>query len=121
MREAVVYLSERDSPLTSTLAAGAAPPAPAHSSSGRRVSLGTLPDFAFPGPGVKVSQVMPGTPAEAAGLQAGDLLVAIDDEEVPDVRGYSNILRSHEPGDTIRLLIVRAGEELLLEATLVAR
>jgi hypothetical protein len=121
VREAVVYLSERESPLTSTLSASAAPRQPTRSSSSRRVSLGTMPDFAFPGPGVKVSQVMPGTPAEAAGLKAGDLLVAIDDDDVADIRGYSNILRNHEPGDTIRLRVVRDGEEIELEAQLAAR
>jgi aminopeptidase N len=121
VREAVVYLGEREGPLTSTLSASAAPTPPSRSSSSRRVSLGTLPDFAFPGPGVKVTQVLPGTPAEAAGLEAGDLLVAIDDAEIADVRGYSNILRGHEPGDTIRLRVVRDGEEIVLEATLVAR
>ena len=61
VREAVVYLSEREHPLTSTLTEGAPSP-PSRSSSGRRVSLGTLPDFGFPGPGVKVSRVLPGTP-----------------------------------------------------------
>jgi len=121
VREAVVYLSERESPLTSTLSASAAPRQPTRSSSSRRVSLGTMPDFAFPGPGVKVSQVMPGTPAEAAGLKAGDLLVAIDDDDVADIRGYSDILRNHEPGDTIRLRVVRDGEEIELEAQLAAR
>jgi aminopeptidase N len=121
VREAVVYLSEREDPLTSTLSTSAAPSEPSRSSSGRRVSLGTMPDFAFAGPGVKITQVMAGTPAEAAGLKAGDLLVAIDDDEVADVRGYSNILRGHEPGDTVRLRIVRDGEEIVIEARLVAR
>jgi len=121
VREAVVYLSEREDPLTSTLSTTAAPSEPSRSSSGRRVSLGTMPDFAFAGPGVKITQVMAGTPAEAAGLKAGDLLVAIDDDEVADVRGYSNILRGHEPGDTVRLRIVRDGEEIVIEARLVAR
>ena len=121
VREALVYLSERENPLTSTLSPSAVASGPARSSSGRRVSLGTLPDFAFAGPGVKISQVMSGTPAEAAGLKAGDLLVAIDDDDIADVRGYSNILRTHEPGDTIRLRVVRAGEEIVIEAKLVAR
>ena len=61
------------------------------------------------------------TPAEAAGLQPGDLIVAIDDEEIADVRAYSNALKRYAPGDTIRIRLQREGEELELEATLVAR
>jgi hypothetical protein len=122
VREAVVYLAEREQPMTSTLSAGEdKPDTPAAPTSGRRVSLGTLPEFSFPGPGVKVNSVMPGTPAEKAGLQPGDLILAIDDEEIADVRAYSGVLKLHAPGDTIRIRLVRDGEELELEATLVAR
>jgi len=124
-REALVYLSERESPMTSKLEAqpgdSAAPPTPSSSPSGRRVSLGTLPDFAFPGPGVKVVEVLPGTPAEKAGLEPGDLIVTIDGDDIADVRAYAGILRAHEPGDTVRIRVVRYGEEIEVEAVLVAR
>jgi len=98
LREAVVYLGERDTPLTSTLGGGTAP-APA--TSGRRVSLGTLPDFADPGPGVRVDSVLPDSPAARAGLLAGDRIVRIDGAAVADLRAYSDVLKSHAPGDTI--------------------
>ena len=75
----------------------------------------------FPGPGVKIADVMPDTPAAAAGLRPGDLIVSIDGEAVADVRGYAGILGAHDPGDTIRIRIRREGEELEVEATLVAR
>ena len=63
-KEAVVYMGAREEPLTVTIerASGQDQPAarPAGGpSSGRRVRLGTVPDFAFPGPGVKVDQVRP--------------------------------------------------------------
>ena len=98
VREAVVYLGEREDPLTSTLSPGA--------TAAHAVTVVFEPQgqprhdagLRLPGPGVKISQVMPGTPAEAAGLRAGDLLVAIDDEDVADVRGYSNILRQSRAG-----------------------
>jgi len=121
-REALVYLAERETPLTSTLTrGGTGSSASAAPSSGRRVSLGTLPEFSFPGPGVRVADVMSGTPAEKAGLQPGDLILAIDDEEIADVRGYSDLLKSRAPGDVIRIRLMRSGEELELEATLVER
>jgi hypothetical protein len=119
-REALGYLSEREHPLTPE---GVEPPADGAGSTagGRSVSLGTLPEFAFEGPGVKVEKIMPGTPAEAAGLRPGDLIVAIDDEPVESVRAYSDLLKSRQPGDTITIRLVRDGAELTLEATLVAR
>jgi len=123
-REALVYLAAREEPLTSTLAErgdgapseGAPPSGPA-----RRVSLGTMPDFAFEGPGVKVASVLAGTPAEKAGIRPGDLVVAIDGKEIADLRAYSEALKAHQPGDTISIRLLRDGEEIAVEATLVAR
>ncbi|UCF66619.1 MAG: M20/M25/M40 family metallo-hydrolase [Acidobacteriota bacterium] len=123
VREALVYLSERERPLSSALtgsdvaAAGTGPAA----SGERRVSLGTLPDFTFAGPGVKIERVMPDTPAAKAGLAAGDLILAIDGQQIGDVRAYSEVLKSKQPGQTIRIQLSRKGELLTLEATLVAR
>ena len=106
-KEAVVYMGAREEPLTVTIerASGQDQPAarPAGGpSSGRRVRLGTVPDFAFPGPGVKVDQVSAGSPAEAAGFLAGDVLMRIDEAEVTDLRRYSEILRTLEPGQRVR-------------------
>jgi len=124
-REAMAYLAGRERPLTSTLKPRASDTATANShpaaAGGRPVSLGTLPDFGYPGPGVRVEQVMPGTPAERAGLEAGDLLLAIDDAAIETLRGYSDLLRKRSPGDTIAIRLRRAGRELTLQATLVAR
>ena len=86
-RETLVYLGEREAPMTSTLGAGTKPAQPA-AGAGRRVSLGTMPDFAFAGPGVKVNSVIEGSPAAAAGVQAGDILLAIDDAELKDLRSF---------------------------------
>jgi hypothetical protein len=117
VRETLVYLGDRDAPLTKTIGAGAKPPA----GGGRRVSLGTMPDFAYRGPGVKVGSVLDGSPAAEAGLQAGDVLLAIDDEELTDLRAFSNVLKRHRPGDVIRIKLRRGGKDLTLNAKLVAR
>ena len=78
-REGVAYLAERDTPLTVTIGPVSASPSssPAGTGQGRRASLGTIPDFAYAGPGVKVSGVVTGSPAEAAGLRAGDVVVEL--------------------------------------------
>jgi len=119
-RETVVYLSQRPEPLTSTLGGGETTPQ-RPPSTGRRVSLGTVPAFDHTGPGAKVSSVLEGSAAEAAGIQAGDLLLAIDGEALEGLRHYSEILKRHEPGDVIRIRLRRGDKELEVEATLRAR
>ncbi|MCU0304668.1 MAG: M20/M25/M40 family metallo-hydrolase [Thermoanaerobaculales bacterium] len=117
--EAVAYLAERREPLTVTIA-GAAATAPGDPGAAgpRRASLGTMPDFGFAGPGVKVQQVLPGSPAEAAGIAAGDVLVALDGEPVADLRGYSALLKTKSPGDSVEVTILRDGGEVTVTATL---
>ena len=121
-----MYLGGREEPLTITIqsTSGDEPQAVAPSGgppSGRRVRFGTVPDFAFPGPGVKVEQVAAGSPAEAAGFQAGDVLIRINEDEVTDLRGYSQILRTLEPGQQVEATVLREGEEVTLTVTVEAR
>jgi len=120
--EAVAYLAERREPLTATIDSetppGSTAPAP---SSTRRASLGTVPDFAFPGPGVRVDQVLPGSPAEAAGIRAGDVVVALGGQAVDNLRAYSEALKSHEPGENVTVALRRDGAEVTVEATLGTR
>jgi hypothetical protein len=120
--EAIGYLAERTDPLTVTIAAAegeATTPQPPATQ--RRASLGTMPDFAFEGPGVRVQQVMPGSAAEAAGILAGDVLAAFDGEKVTDLRTYSNLLKARSPGDEVEVTVLRDGEEVSLHAVLGAR
>ena len=119
--EAVVYLAERLEPLTITIKGEAAPsshPSGPPTTGARRASLGTMPDFGFSGPGVRVQQVMPGSAAERAGLLAGDVLIAFNGKPVADLRGYSTLLKSKQPGDTVEVTVLRDGEERTVTATL---
>ena len=119
--EAVVYLAERLEPLTVTIKGEAAPaghPGGAPAAGARRASLGTMPDFGFAGPGVRVQQVMPSSAAEKAGLLAGDVLIAFDGEPVADLRGYSTLLKTKSPGDQVEVTVLRDGEEQTVTATL---
>jgi hypothetical protein len=125
-KEAVVYLGGREEPLTvkiETADAQAQQPATAAPgpASGRRVRFGTVPDFAFAGPGVKVEQVSPGSPAQKAGFQVGDILIRIDDAEVGDLRSYSQILRTLEAGQEVVATVLREGQEVALQVTVEAR
>ncbi len=70
--EAVEYLVGREEPLTATLQGVLADTSPKTERTSR---LGTIPDFAYAGTGVRMSGSVPGSPAEAAGLKAGDIIV----------------------------------------------
>jgi S1-C subfamily serine protease len=66
---------------------------------------------------VKVTQVEPGTPAEEAGLQSGDLIVAADSERIDQgLTELRRIIRA-TPEETLELTVKRSGEQLSLTAT----
>jgi 2-alkenal reductase len=65
-----------------------------------------------------VDEVLPDTPAAAAGVQADDLIVAIDGERLDGNTGLIEILSAREPGETVTLTIERDGDEQELDVTL---
>ena len=121
VRESIVYLCERPEPLTSTLKSSVGNEATPNRTTSRRVSFGTMPDFGFRGPGVKVASVIENSPAAKAGVQKGDILVSIDGQQLKDLRAFSQLLRARAPGDVVKVRIRRGDQEQIVEATLVAR
>jgi S1-C subfamily serine protease len=119
-RELVAYLAERDRPLTSKRS-GATTPGTAPSAGERRVSLGTIPDYAFPDPGVRITGTMPGSPAEKAGLQEGDVVVKLGEKTIHSMRDLSEALKAFSPGEKITVTYRRDGQTHTIEATLAAR
>jgi hypothetical protein len=81
-------------------------------------SLGTVPEYGYEGPGVKLGGVTAGGAAEKAGLRAGDVLTAFGDLKIGTIYDFTNALRSGKPGEKVRLKVLRDGKELELEATL---
>jgi S1-C subfamily serine protease len=68
--------------------------------------------------GAVVDSVQEGSGADDAGLQSGDIIVAVDGEELDTMAELVALVRVREPGDTLELTIVRDGEELELDVTL---
>jgi S1-C subfamily serine protease len=85
------------------------------------VSFGTLPDFAFAGPGVKVAGVTPGSPAAQAGVAEGDVLLEVAGQPVANLAGFSAILRGLAPGQTVKVRLSRGGAEQVLDVTVAER
>ncbi len=65
----------------------------------------------------RVEQLIVGSPADAAGLEPGDEIVAVDGQPVPDWPVAQEAIRSRG-GETVELVVVRDGAERTLTATL---
>ena len=65
---------------------------------------------------VAVSQIVPGSSAEAAGLLAGDVLLELNGETVPPF--LSGWVRQHAPGEVVKLRVHRDGKVLDLSFAL---
>jgi hypothetical protein len=90
---------------------------------GRRASLGVIPQYGEEedGKGVRIAGTSPDTPAQKAGLQAGDVLLKMGDQPTSTLMELSNVLASHKPGDKVRLVYRRGTKEMTAEITLAAR
>jgi S1-C subfamily serine protease len=60
--------------------------------------------------GVVVAKVASGSPADNAGLQTGDVITNIDGQPVSSAKDVRNFVKSHQPGDTIKMTVARNGE-----------
>ena len=70
------------------------------------------------GPGVVVYQVQSGSGADRAGLRAGDVITALNGEQVSEPNTFRNKIASTPPGTEITLTVKRDGREQQVRATL---
>jgi S1-C subfamily serine protease len=71
--------------------------------------------------GVQVTRVSPDSSAAAAGLQAGDILVAVDDTEI--IRGFGPVWARlvQKVGQPVKLSVKRGGKDQALTMTVASR
>ena len=62
--------------------------------------------------------VFPGSPAAAAGLMDGDVIVAVDDQPVDSDHDLGTRILPHVPGDVVALSVVRGGRTMEIRVTL---
>lgn len=60
---------------------------------------------------VTIQTVLPGSPAGHARLSKGDQLTAIDGKPVASIKEAERTLQRHGPGDTVEIMVRRAGKE----------
>src|SRR3954463_7331961 len=77
-------------------------------------SLGLSRDY-----GVIVADVWPGGPAEAAGLNVGDILVSIDGQPAENVPTVNYFFRLRDSSDPVQMVVARGGKTQTLRVTAV--
>lgn len=80
--------------------------------------IGVQLDMGFEGPGGAVAQVTSGSPADAAGLQEGDVITKVDGNLIRDSTALIVSIRANAPGDEIELTVLRNGDTLSVALTL---
>lgn len=73
------------------------------------------------GRGAVINLVTPGSPAAAAGIMAGDVVIAADRSPVDGQAAFVAAIRDKSPGDSIDIVVLREGERLTLTAVLAER
>jgi Peptidase family M28/PDZ domain len=112
---AVAAIADRPAALTFV---NLPPPRPAAGGGGYGAYLGSVPDMAGGVRGVRLTGVRKDSPADQAGLRAGDVIVRIGGSEVADLQGMTDALRAHQPGDVVDIVFLRDGAEHTAAVTL---
>jgi membrane-associated protease RseP (regulator of RpoE activity) len=70
------------------------------------------------GNGVLVSEVVKDSPAEKAGLKAGDIITKVDDKDIENAGDLTMTVRGYEPETKVSVSVIRDGKKKQLDATL---
>ncbi len=81
----------------------------------------SLEDRTDGGQGAVITEVTAGSPADDAGIEAGDIVVAVDEAATDGRAGVIAAVRDHSPGDEVKVVVVRDGTERTFAVMLVER
>lgn len=68
--------------------------------------------------GAYVVEVFDDSPAAEAGIEAGDIVIAMDGEEITSADGMILAVRGHDIGETVDVTVMRGDEEMTFSVTL---
>ncbi|MGH2549655.1 MAG: S1C family serine protease [Thermomicrobiales bacterium] len=71
--------------------------------------------------GVYIFEIVADSPAEAAGVQVEDVIIALDGDQISQTDTFSELLYRYQPGDTITITVIRNDRERDIELTLAER
>jgi peptidase M28-like protein/PDZ domain-containing protein len=110
-------IADRPAPLTFVRPVAAAPTTSTRDNTS--AYLGSIPDMgATDVTGVRLTGVRAGSPADQAGLKAGDVIVEFAGKPVKDLYAYTDALYAQKPGDTVDIVVLRGAERLTVKVTL---
>jgi len=110
-------IADRPQPLTFMRAVVAAPTTSSRENTS--AYLGSIPDMgAADVKGVRLTGVRAESPADKAGLKAGDIIVEFAGKPVNDLYAYTDALYAQQPGDTVDVVVLRSGERMTVKVTL---
>ena len=72
-----------------------------------KVTLGVVPDYIFDGKGMRLDGVSEDKPAQKAGLQKGDVVIQLGENEITDMMSYMKALSKFEKGSTTTVKVQR--------------
>ncbi|ARV09760.1 peptidase M28 [Winogradskyella sp. PC-19] len=75
-----------------------------------KVGLGVVPDYLFDGKGMRIDGTREDTPAFAAGLQKGDVVIKLGDNTVTDMMSYMRALSVFDKGQEAKITVKRDEE-----------
>ncbi|NDJ61608.1 MAG: PDZ domain-containing protein [Chloroflexi bacterium] len=70
---------------------------------------------------VLIESLVEGEAAEQYGLQAGDIILEVDGETMPDIAAFREVLGSKFTGDTITITVQHDDETLMVNVVLGSR
>ena len=77
-----------------------------------KVGLGVVPDYLYDGKGMRIDGTREDTPAFAAGLQKGDVVLKLGDSTITDMMSYMRALSVFDNGDEADITVKR-GEKMI--------
>lgn len=80
-----------------------------------------LADRTDGGQGTVITEVQAGSPADAAGFEVGDVVIAVDGNRIAGTLGLVAAIRERDPGSEVSVTVLRNGDELELLAVLEVR
>jgi hypothetical protein len=98
--------------------AGSAPVPASRPAAADRAFLGVSVGGDNDGGGVKLEEVVEGSPAAKAGLQAGDVITALGDRTIGNEAELREVIASHQVGEKLKVTFLRDGEKRRTSARL---
>lgn len=71
--------------------------------------------------GALISEVVKDSPAEKAGLKAGDVIIKIGTRDIDDQNDVGKAIRKHDPGEEVEFLVMREGSKKTIKVKLTSR